>query len=113
MPADDTHLRSDEELQAGQVAELKPHNAPITLVEYDPVWPALFAREAQRISAALGRRALRIVGSTSVPGLCAKPIIDIVLVVEDSADETLISRSWRRSGTACVSGSRTGWSTAC
>jgi GrpB-like predicted nucleotidyltransferase (UPF0157 family) len=80
---------SDEELQKLTVGELKSHNAPIVLVEYDPEWPRLFAREADRIRAALGDRALRIehVGSTSVPGLAAKPIIDILLVVPDSANE--------------------------
>jgi GrpB-like predicted nucleotidyltransferase (UPF0157 family) len=45
--------------------------------------------EADRIRTALGERALRIehTGSTAVPGLAAKPIIDIVLAVQDSADE--------------------------
>lgn len=82
--------RSDEELQKSIVGELKPHNAPITLVEYDPNWQELFEREAHRIRSILGSKALQIehVGSTSVPGLCAKPIIDILLVVEDSADES-------------------------
>ena len=81
--------RSDEELQKLTVGELKPHNAPITLVEYDPGWPELFEREANRIRSVLGSKALQIehVGSTSVPGLCAKPIIDILLVVKNSADE--------------------------
>jgi GrpB-like predicted nucleotidyltransferase (UPF0157 family) len=61
----------------------------ITLAGYDPAWPALFDREAARIRAALGGAVLRLehVGSTSVPGLSAKPIIDIVLVVVDSSDE--------------------------
>lgn len=61
----------------------------IRLVDYDPEWPRRFANEAGRIRAALGERALRIehVGSTSVPGLAAKPVIDIVLVVADSAKE--------------------------
>lgn len=81
--------RSDEELQKNMVAELKPHNAPITLVEYDPSWSDLFEQEANRIRSVLGNKALQIehVGSTSVPGLCAKPIIDMLLVVKDSADE--------------------------
>jgi GrpB-like predicted nucleotidyltransferase (UPF0157 family) len=81
--------RSDEDLQKNTVGELKPHNAPITLVEYDPSWPELFEQEANRIRSVLGRKALQIehVGSTSVPGLCAKPIIDMLLVVKDSADE--------------------------
>ena len=71
------------------MGELKPHNAPITIVEYDPSWPELFEREANRIHSVLGSKALQIehVGSTSVPGLCAKPIIDMLIVVKDSADE--------------------------
>ena len=82
--------RSDEELQKNMVAELKPHNAPITLVEYDSSWPELFEQESNRIHSVLGSKALQIehVGSTSVPGLCAKSIIDILLVVKDSADES-------------------------
>lgn len=60
------------------------------LVDYDPVWPRLFQREATRIRALLGDRALRLehTGSTSVPGLAAKPIIDIALEVPDSSDES-------------------------
>jgi GrpB-like predicted nucleotidyltransferase (UPF0157 family) len=86
---DDPSLRSDAELQAMRIGELVPHDAPITLVDYDPRWPALFDREAARVRGALGETALRIehVGSTSVPGLCAKPIVDMVLVVPDSAAE--------------------------
>lgn len=81
--------RSDEDLQKVTVGERKPYNAPITLDEYDPRWPELFDREADRVRSALGHQALRVehVGSTSVPGLCAKPIIDMLLVVADSADE--------------------------
>lgn len=80
---------TEDYLQRVTVGSLKPHNAPINLVEYDPRWPALFEREAERIRSALGDKALRVehVGSTSVPGLCAKPIIDILLVVRDSSDE--------------------------
>jgi GrpB-like predicted nucleotidyltransferase (UPF0157 family) len=80
---------SDEQLQKNTVGELKPHNAPITLVEYDPSWPELFHREAKLVRSALGEKALQVehVGSTSVPGLCAKPIIDMLLVVSDSANE--------------------------
>jgi GrpB-like predicted nucleotidyltransferase (UPF0157 family) len=61
----------------------------ILIVDYDPQWPELFRREADRIRAVLGSRALRIehTGSTSVPGLVAKPVIDMLLVVTDSADE--------------------------
>jgi GrpB-like predicted nucleotidyltransferase (UPF0157 family) len=80
---------TDEQLQKITVGELKAHNAPVTLVEYDPAWPGSFAREEKRIRAALGQRALMVehVGSTSVPALVAKPIIDILLAVANSADE--------------------------
>ena len=68
---------------------MKPLSGRILLVDYDPRWADLFEREAARIRAALAKEALRIehVGSTSVPGLPAKPIVDVVLVVTDSADE--------------------------
>jgi len=61
----------------------------ILIVDYDPQWPELFRREADSIRAVLGSRALRIehTGSTSVPGLAAKPIVDMLLVVADSSDE--------------------------
>jgi len=64
-------------------------SSQILIVEYDPRWPELFAREADRIRSALGSGALRIehAGSTSVPGLAAKPTLDLLLAVADSADE--------------------------
>jgi len=62
---------------------------PIVIADYDAGWPLLYEREAARIHSALGTRVKRMahVGSTSVPGLPAKPLIDIVLEVADSADE--------------------------
>ncbi len=79
----------DEQIEAATVGELRPLTKPVELVNYDEGWPQLFRREAERVRAALGERALQIehTGSTSVPGLAAKPIIDIVLVVADSSDE--------------------------
>lgn len=61
----------------------------ITIAEYDPGWPGTFARHAEIIAGALGGVAVRIehIGSTSVPELAAKPIVDILVVVADSADE--------------------------
>ncbi|MGW4486059.1 GrpB family protein [Amycolatopsis sp. NPDC004368] len=57
--------------------------------EYDDQWPTLYEREADRIRTALGEQVVLLehVGSTSVPGLAAKPIIDILLEVPDSDDE--------------------------
>jgi len=72
----------------------------ILIVNYDPQWPELFRREADRIRAVLGSRALRIehTGSTSVPGLVAKPIIDMLLVVTDSAEEEMYVPALEASG---------------
>src|SRR5262249_34198890 len=76
-------------IRAATVGELTPHNGPITLVPYDPTWPTLFERERERITTALATRVLLLehIGSTSVPHLAAKPIIDMLLVVPDSSDE--------------------------
>lgn len=80
---------TDDEREARVIGGPELHNAPIVLVEYDPAWPALFEREAVRIRRVLGGRAVVIehTGSTSVPGLAAKPIIDMTMGVPDSADE--------------------------
>ena len=55
-----------------------PLQAPIELHDYDPAWPQLYRREAARIRSVLGDRVVRLehVGSTSVPGLAAKPVLD-------------------------------------
>jgi GrpB-like predicted nucleotidyltransferase (UPF0157 family) len=62
----------------------------IRIVDYDSAWADKFREHAARIKAALGPAALQVehIGSTSVPGLPAKPIIDILLVVQNSADES-------------------------
>jgi GrpB-like predicted nucleotidyltransferase (UPF0157 family) len=79
----------EEELRAVRLGELQRLSGPIELADYDPAWPDLFQREAERIRRILGKRVLQLehVGSTAVPGLSAKPIIDIVLVVANSAEE--------------------------
>src|SRR6266478_8997688 len=71
------------------VGGAQPQTGRIEIREYDPTWPDLYAREAERIRAALGNRVVRLQhgGSTSVPGLPAKPIVDILLEVPDSSDE--------------------------
>ena len=80
---------TEDQIRAATVGELKPLEGPIQVVGYDPRWPELFEREAMRIRDALGSRGLLLehVGSTSVPGLAAKPVIDVVLAVADSRDE--------------------------
>jgi len=81
---------TEEQMRAVHVGELTPLVGPINIVDYDPQWPRLFEREADRVQATLGDRVLLIehVGSTSVPGLAAKPRIDVLLVIADSSDES-------------------------
>jgi GrpB-like predicted nucleotidyltransferase (UPF0157 family) len=66
-----------------------PKPEPVEVVEYDPAWPAAFARIAGMVRESLGDAAIAIehVGSTSVAGLAAKPVIDVDLTVSDPADE--------------------------
>jgi GrpB-like predicted nucleotidyltransferase (UPF0157 family) len=59
----------------------------IEVVPYDPLWPQEFARACGEVIAALGPNVLAVhhIGSTSIPGLHAKPVIDMLAVVADSA----------------------------
>lgn len=86
----DADAERRDELLAKMVGDQTPSTGRIRLVGYDPAWPVLFEREASSVRNILGAGALRLehVGSTSVPGLAAKPIIDMVLAVADSSDET-------------------------
>jgi GrpB-like predicted nucleotidyltransferase (UPF0157 family) len=75
-----------------ETTHLDPHEPPrgrISIADYDPDWPIRYELTAQRIRSALGTSALSLehIGSTAVPGLGAKPIIDINLVVADSGRE--------------------------
>ena len=81
---------SEKQISNLTIGGLKPISGRISIVGYDPEWPELFKREADRVRSTLGGRVIRIehVGSTSAPGLAAKPTIDIVLEVPDSADES-------------------------
>jgi GrpB-like predicted nucleotidyltransferase (UPF0157 family) len=80
---------TDEDLARATIGEVRRLDGSVTLVESDPAWPERYAALACVICEALGDAILLVehVGSTSVPGLVAKPIIDIVLAVADSADE--------------------------
>jgi GrpB-like predicted nucleotidyltransferase (UPF0157 family) len=88
-PAARERVTTEEEMRAATIGPLQPLAGKIVIVDYDPRWPEQYATEARKIRGALGARALLLehVGSTSVPNLAAKPILDIVLVVADSADE--------------------------
>lgn len=67
---------------------------PVVIVDYNPEWPAQFAVLASTVKAAIGSVLLRIehVGSTAVPGLAAKPIIDFDAVVSAEAVPEAIRR---------------------
>jgi GrpB-like predicted nucleotidyltransferase (UPF0157 family) len=80
---------TDDEIIAATVGERRPLNGPVYLAPYNPEWPLLFARLKTRIHDAVGNDVLLLehVGSTSVPGLSAKPIIDMVLAVAASSNE--------------------------
>ena len=80
---------TEAEIQAAHIGTVRPLAAPIQIVDSDPEWPQMFAREAARIQTALGDRVLLLqhVGSTAVSELAAKPVIDMLLVVSDSSNE--------------------------
>jgi GrpB-like predicted nucleotidyltransferase (UPF0157 family) len=79
----------DQALAKVVVGDPQPLTGPIEIRDYDPAWPRLYTREAERVRRVLGDRVVRLehAGSTAVAGLPAKPIIDMVLEVPDSADE--------------------------
>lgn len=82
-----------ESLETGLIGGIEKRE--IRVVDYDPTWPQYFKAHHKIISKALGDKALRIehIGSTSVPDLAAKPIIDILIIVKNSANEsTYLSR---------------------
>jgi len=79
----------EEELRQAWVGEPPKLTGQVRLAEYDPGWPGQYELEAAKVRATLGGRVLLLehIGSTSVPGLAAKPVIDILLVVADPAEE--------------------------
>jgi GrpB-like predicted nucleotidyltransferase (UPF0157 family) len=82
-------VTTDENLARVTVGDVQLLDGTVTLVEHDPAWLGRYAALARGIRRALGDAVVLVehVGSTSVPGLVAKPVIDIVLAVSDSADE--------------------------
>lgn len=94
------HDAREAELAAVTVGPLELLNGPVRMHDYDSRWPEAFAREEQRICRALGDGVLGLehVGSTSVPGLVAKPRIDILLVVANPADEATYASALQAAG---------------
>ena len=85
----DVPTAGEVRIRAATIGEPVRLDGVVELSAYDPHWPVQYTIEAERVRAVLGSRALRVehVGSTSVPGLTAKPIIDMLLVVADSSAE--------------------------
>ena len=84
---------------------------PVVVVDHDPEWPRQFERLRDRVARALGPLAERIehVGSTAVPGLAAKPVIDLDVVVRSPADvgpaiERLATLGYRHQGDLGIAG---------
>jgi GrpB-like predicted nucleotidyltransferase (UPF0157 family) len=86
----DVPSAAEVRIRAVTIGEPDRLNGAIELRAYDPQWPEQYGIEAERVRAVLGSRALCVehVGSTSVPALAAKPIIDMLLVVADSSAES-------------------------
>ena len=93
-------LTSEQYLRDVTIGEPTRLDGTIHLVPYDTRWPAAYEALAKRIRAALGDSAMVLehVGSTAVPALAAKPIIDIVLGVRDCADEAAYVPALERRG---------------
>jgi GrpB-like predicted nucleotidyltransferase (UPF0157 family) len=83
------HQDWEDRLRQAWVEEPPRLDGGVRLAEYDPGWPGQYEEQAAGIRSALGDRVLLLehIGSTSVPGLAAKPVIDILLVVADPAEE--------------------------
>lgn len=83
-----TNAHDDAELSEVLVHGLQP--TTVTIVDYDPAWPSRFEAHATQLHTLLGGRLKLVehIGSTSVPGLAAKPIIDIVVGIENPEQES-------------------------
>jgi GrpB-like predicted nucleotidyltransferase (UPF0157 family) len=84
-----TKVHTDLEIQKANVGKVKELNDKIFLSEYDKQWPVEFLKQKEIISKSLAHLEIAVehVGSTSVVGLMAKPILDILLTVPDSSHE--------------------------
>ncbi len=83
-------------------AEPRSGGEAVVLADYDPGWPTLYESEAAKVRRALGAAAMELhhAGSTSVPGLAAKPILDMVLEVADTTDEASYAPALEAAGYA-------------
>ena len=96
MSPEGSHLDSD--LDTVLIGGREP--VTIRVVDYDRAWPERFAAERARIVAALGPSARQVehIGSTAVPGLAAKPIVDILVEVDDPEAEDSFRAALEQAG---------------
>jgi GrpB-like predicted nucleotidyltransferase (UPF0157 family) len=89
---------AEESFQTGLIGGVEIRE--IIIADYHADWPNRFTMHAGIIAEALGSAALRVehIGSTSVPGLAAKPVIDVLVVVPDSADESAYLKPLEKAG---------------
>src|ERR687893_2100672 len=92
----DDDERRDEELQGNTVGTLEPHNAPITLAAYDPDWPRLFDREADRLRSARSRCASSTSGRLRFPASWPSPSSTPCWSCPTRLTSLATRRSWRR-----------------
>ena len=84
MAVDRPRGRAVREAAARDLAEAGVENAPVEIVAYDPGWPALFEAERDRLGPLLPGAEIHHIGSTAVPELAAKPVIDMMALVPDA-----------------------------
>ena len=72
----------------------------IEVVDYDPRWIDAFEKEAAILNGVFGQRVVEVhhIGSTSVPGLAAKPIIDILIILDNTDDISRFDRAMENAG---------------
>ncbi|MGC5319126.1 GrpB family protein [Micromonospora arida] len=89
-----------EQVDAGLVGEPPRTWESVVIEEYDPSWAQRFVNVRSSLTEALGDLIIGVehVGSTAVPGLAAKPVIDVDLVIEDTADEATYLPALERLG---------------
>jgi GrpB-like predicted nucleotidyltransferase (UPF0157 family) len=78
MPRSDRRRAAAEDL-----ARAGGHNAPVEILDYDPAWPGSYEAERKRLAPLLEGVVIHHFGSTAVPGLAAKPVIDMIALVRD------------------------------
>ncbi|HEU0249668.1 MAG TPA: GrpB family protein [Solirubrobacteraceae bacterium] len=76
MPSSDRQQSATEDLARAGVLD-----TAVEIVEYDSVWPVIFAVERERLTPLLDGAEIHHFGSTAVPGLAAKPVIDMIVLV--------------------------------